>query len=339
MKIVLLSGAVVSILLCISILCYIRVTLSHITADMRVIGFIADKLIYFKDQKKLVKLSKHSPSMPIQLHKDIEMNDVWIKTQSGQDLRLVILKRKQHTSNATAVLWLHGGGYAIQKPEHDLVSMQKFVLHNGAVVIAPDYTLSVDDPYPRGLEDCYDSLVWVKSNAQILGIIKNQIFVAGGSAGGGLTAALTLLARDRQEVSIAYQIPLYPMVDYANIPNEKEKKMLIWDVKRNEIAWKVYLGEHYGSTKIPKYASPLYAGDFSNLPPLYTFVGSEDPFYEETIEYASRLKEAGVSVDCKTYEGAYHAFDIVAPNSTTSKQAWADLFVNYDYAVKHYFSK
>ncbi len=336
---VLVFCVAVSILLCITTLCYISITLSHIKADMRIIGFIADKLIYFKDQKKLIKLSKHSPSMPIQLHKDIERNDIWIKTQSGQDLRLVVLKRKQHTPNATAVLWLHGGGYAIQKPEQDLGSMQKFVLHNGAVVIAPDYTLSVVAPYPRGLEDCYDSLLWIQSNAQTIGVNKNQIFVAGGSAGGGLTAALTLLARDRKEVSIAFQIPLYPMVDYTNIPRGTEKRMLIWDVKRNEIAWKVYLGEHYESPKIPEYASPLYANDFSNLPPMYTFVGIEDPFYEETITYASRLKEAGVSVEYKTYEGAYHAFDIVAPYSKTSKQAWADLFVNYDYAVEHYFTK
>ncbi len=338
MKVVFILGAVACLLTCVSLLCYIKITLSHIKVDMRVIGFIADKLISFKDKQSLIKLSKHSPSMPIALHKDIKKTDVWIKTQTGQDLRLVVLKRKQHTPNATAVLWLHGGGYAIQKPEHDLVLMQKFVLHNSAVVIAPDYTLSVVEPYPRGLEDCYDSLLWVKNNVQTLEVNKNQIFVAGGSAGGGLTAALSLLARDRKDFSIAFQMPLYPMVDCKNIPTGKEKKMLIWDVKRNEIAWNVYLGKYDRGDSIPKYASPFYAGDFSNLPPMYTFVGTEDPFYNETIEYAHRLKNAGVKAEYKTYEGAYHAFDIVAPNSKTSKQAWDDLFVSYDYAVKNYFT-
>ncbi len=305
---------------------------------MRLIGFIANKLIDFKDKKGLIRLSRHTPSLPNKLHKDIRKNVIWIKTKFGHNLRLLILSHKAHVSNATTVLWLHGGGYAIQKPENDLGLMQKFVEHNGAVVIAPDYTLSVIEPYPRGLEDCYEALLWVKENAQTFGANKNQIFVAGGSAGGGLTASLTLLARDRKEVFIAYQMPLYPMIDYKNIASDDKKEMFIWDCKRNKIAWEVYLGKYYSNSKIPDYASPLYATDFSRLPPMYTFVGTEDPFYTETLEYVKKLQNAGVTVAYNTYEKSYHAFDSVAPFSQNAKKAWSNLLTHYDYAVEHYHS-
>ncbi len=124
----------------------------------------------------------------------------------------------------------------------------------------------------------FRKLLWIKDNATYLGIDKEQIFVGGGSGGGGLTVALSLMARDKGEVNIAFQMPLYPMLNDETIPNGKNKKTLVWDLERNEIAWKIYLGEYYNKDDIPEYAVPMRASSFEGLPPAYTFVGKKTHF-------------------------------------------------------------
>ncbi len=324
------SGFMIFIGICTFFLLYTNLTFSHIQKDLRIMGVISDILLQFDDRESLIHLSENTPTMPMSLSEEVQKDEIIISIQGNNNLRLLILSAKEKKESVPVILWLHGGGYAIQKPEDELSLMQEFVEHDGSVVIAPDYTLSVVSPYPTALEECYDTLLWIHDNATELGVDTEKIIVAGGSAGGGLTAALSLMARDRGEVSIAFQMPLYPMIDYKNIPVGNEEKMLIWDLPRNEVAWQVYLGELYKSDSVPNYASPLYAEDFSNLPPTYTFVGTEDPFYAETLSYIQKLQDADVPVTYNIYEGAYHGFNVVAPNAAVSKESWSDLFSVYD---------
>ncbi len=317
-------------------LTYINSAYSHINKDIRTLGFISDILVRFDSKESLKALSKNTPTIPFKIDENVALEEIYINTNNNLELRLLVMKPSAQYELTNAVIWFHGGGYAMKTPEDELSLMQKFVLRNDAVVISPDYTLSIDEPYPAALNDAYDTLLWVKDNSEFLNIDEEQIFIGGGSAGGGLTAALSLYARDKAEVNIAFQMPLYPMLDHTTVSTDNDEHMLVWDLKRNEIAWEVYLGELYNTNDIPIYASANTAVDYTNLPPTYTFVGTEDPFYEDTLEYIDKLSDDGVTAVCDIYNGAYHGFDVVATNAQITQDAWDNLLKAYDYAVENY---
>ena len=111
------------------------------------------------------------------------------------------------------MLWLHGGGYVMGKPEQDDTRCIQFVRELGLTVVSVDYRLAPQYPFPAALDDSYTALLWMASHAQDLGIDPARIALAGASAGGGLAAALAQLAHDRQEVRPAFQLLIFPMLD------------------------------------------------------------------------------------------------------------------------------
>lgn len=288
------------------------------------------------------------------------MREVWITREDGTQLRLCVFKPRVRQKTAINILktgshrqwdapddgvpgllWLHGGGFAVGAPEQDTTYIDAFIKESGAVVVAPDYRLSGEAPYPAALDDAYLALEWMRDHATYYGIRSDQLMVGGTSAGGGLTAALTLLARDRQEINIAFQMPIYPMLDNRSLTySARDNDAPAWNKHYNEVAWQMYLsGIEHEETDIPPYAVPILSKDYSNLPPTYTYVGTIEPFFDETMNYVSNLIEAGIPVHFKLYEGAYHGFDIIQPNANISKQARAHLMATFNYAVKNYFAK
>lgn len=263
-----------------------------------------------------------------------------IPRRDGSNLRLLVCSPLQKKQNVPGVLWIHGGGYAVGLPEQDVSFIERFILASGCIVIAPDYTLSTEKPYPAALNDCYLALLWMKEHAAEYGIRDDQLFVAGDSAGGGLTAALTIYARDKKEVSIAFQMPLYPMLDdRMETPSSQNNDAPVWNTKSNEAGWKLYLDRLYGTENVPSYAAPAREVDLSGLPPACSFVGTIEPFYDETVCYMERLKEAGVPIYFREYKGCFHAFDFIVSKSTVAKDATKFLMEIFDYAVQNYFAK
>ncbi|WP_337099905.1 alpha/beta hydrolase [Paenibacillus sp. YIM B09110] len=226
------------------------------------------------------------------------------------------------TDELPALLWIHGGGYVLGHPSGDDALCQQFVEAAGCVVISPDYRLAPDHPYPAAIEDCYAALVWTASSSEELNIDRSRIAVGGASAGGGLAAALALLARDRGGPAICFQMPLYPMIDDRNVtPSSHEITYPpVWNRANNEAAWKLYLGE-LAHEDITPYAAASRATDLAGLPPIYTCVGQLDPFRDETISYIARLAQAGVDVEFHLYPGGYHAFEVFIPEAEISKRA------------------
>lgn len=260
--------------------------------------------------------------------------DIYIERENKSPLRCCICKSKtENVTFGTGVLWIHGGGYGLGVPEVDRRFIDTFIECGNCVVFSPDYTLSIDAPYPQALEDCYTALLWMKNNSEQLGINPKQIFIGGDSAGGGLCAALALYARNKKEVAVAFQMPLYPML---NDQNADENDAPVWNSKSNKEAWNLYLGE---SKEVPIYAAPSRCDDFSALPPTITYIGTIEVFYKETVEYVKRLKEAGVEVFFEEFEGCYHGFDIVAPKSEAAKKAHQFLKTTFKYAQQNYFQK
>lgn len=261
---------------------------------------------------------------------------------TGRDIKILILRPKKNRKpkeQTPGILWIHGGGYATGMAEMVYFTRAlNLVKKYGAVVVALSYRLSIEAPYPAALEDCYAALKYLKAHTEELGANSNQIMVGGESAGGGLTAALCMYARDKGEVNIAYQMPLYPMIDDRDTESSGDNHAPVWNTKRNHSAWKIYLGDLAGGD-VPPYAAPARQADYRNLPPAYTFVGDIEPFYCETLEYIENLKKAGVEAKVDVYPNWFHAYDMMRPFRKVSKEAIAKFEEQYLYAAEHYFAE
>lgn len=254
----------------------------------------------------------------------------------GPDIRLRIF-RPNSKEVLPAMLYIHGGGYILGYPETSLKVMESYLEKRPCVIVAPDYRKAMKDPYPAALNDCYDTLLWMKENAKAWGMREDSFVVAGHSAGGGLTAAVTLKACDTGEVKIAFQMPIYPMIDHRqHLQSAKEMDIgvPVWNATNNAFAWKKYLAKV--EAPIPTYASAALAKRYDHLPPTITFVGELEPFRDETLAYVKALKESGVPVKFELFEKAYHAFESLVPDAEISKKAndfqfnaWAEFYDTY----------
>ena len=268
--------------------------------------------------------ARQAPPAPFEQSPHVTISTRTISGGDGQDMLVKIYEpAERKETQLPAVLFIHGGGYVIGHPDGSDWLCQMFVEEANCVVVSVDYRLAPEHPYPAPLEDCYAALVWMTKASDELRIDSSKIAVVGQSAGGGLTAALTLLARDRGGPAIAFQMPLYPMIDDRNVtPSSYEitDRRAVWNRGNNLAAWRMYLGEH-ANGEVSPYAAPARVKNLSGLPPTYTCVGQLDPFRDETIDYVTRLAQAGVAVEFHLYPGCYHGFEILNPESEIGKQA------------------
>ncbi len=316
-----------------------KITPEMIRPELRLMGGVIRKVMPVFDEKglrsanRMHRLFSEGRSFSLK----VNCEQVWLDRPDGSKLRVCVYTGRKKTSSCVGLLWMHGGGYGLGLPEQDIRFIENFIAAADCVVVAPDYRKSVDATYPAALEDCYQALLWMRDNCGRYNIRPNQLFVGGDSAGGGLAAAVSLYARDRGEVSIAFQMPLYPMIDDRMMTeSSQDNDAPVWNSKSNELSWKLYLGELYGSDSVPIYAAPARAEDLSDLPPTLTFVGGIEPFRDETIEFVRKLRASGVRVAFRLYKGCYHAFDIMRPNSKVGKSATGFLLKGFRYAVRNF---
>ncbi|WP_449620903.1 alpha/beta hydrolase [Robertmurraya sp. Marseille-Q9965] len=253
-------------------------------------------------------------------------NQFIVGPEANLSVRVKVYEPKVKNEVLPGLLWIHGGGYVLGTADDNDLLCQQFVTDANCVVVSVDYRLAPENPYPAPLEDCYAALKWFSENAEELGVDATRIGIAGASAGGGLTAALSLLARDRKGPQLCFQMPLYPMIDDRNnTPSSLEiTGDFIWNHDLNEKGWSMYLNGQNGTDNVSPYAAPARAEDLSGLPFTYTCVGQLDPFRDETLDYVSRLAQAGVDVEFHLYPGAYHGFELISPNASISQRAVAE---------------
>ena len=300
-----------------------RVTRDMIDPELRLVGNVAKLL--FRPTAGFFRLARRlGRRMEGRNVPGLDCDERWIGSiDDGVQVRVRIYRPPSPTTEGLlpAVLFLHGGGYAMGNPEAFASTYEQLIRTRDCVIVSPDYRKSVDAQYPAAVNDCYATLLWLKKNAAELGVRDDQIIVIGGSAGGGLTAAVTLMARDRGEVQVAYQMPLYPMIDdRMTTESMRDNDAPLWSAQHNRVAWSLYLGALSGD-EVPKYAAPARETDYTGLPPTTTFVGALDPFRDETIEYVERLRAAGVPVEFRVFEGCYHGFELVRPDSKSGRAA------------------
>jgi acetyl esterase len=207
------------------------------------------------------------------------------------------------------IVYFHGGGWVIGDLETHDHWCRAVASGSGAVVTAVDYRLAPEARFPAAAEDCYAATQWMAANAAALGVDPARIAVAGDSAGGNLAAVVSILARDRGGPRLAFQLLLCPVTEYGFETASYRDNADGYLLTRNGMVW---FWHHYLSDPAAHgqdvRASPMRAASLAGLPPAHVVTAEFDPLRDEGEAYAARLREAGVAVTAKRYEGQIHNF-------------------------------
>ena len=257
----------------------------------------------------------------------IERYDVVVPGPAGaSDPSVRVYRPRDRSGPLPCLYWIHGGGYLFGSALTDDPRLARWADELPCVVVSIDYRLAPEHPYPAPLDDCYAGLLWVAQHADELGVDPQRIAIGGASAGGGLAAALVLLARDKGEVDVWYQLLIYPMIDDRNV---SASSMIdgapIWSRAANLLGWRAYLGDLSGTDDVPAYAAAARATELDGLPPTFIGVGTLDLFRDEDIDYALRLLCAGVPTELHVYPGAPHGFESIAPGTDVAVRCQRDI--------------
>jgi acetyl esterase/lipase len=220
------------------------------------------------------------------------------------------------------VFSIHGGGFVVGSYNMDDLRFESWCSGLSLLGASVEYRLAPETPYPGPIDDCYRGLKWVYDNADELGVDRSRIGVYGVSAGGALAAGLCLLARDRGEIPLAFQLLESPMLDdRQNSPSSRLDGLAIWSKEANEFGWRSYLGESYGGPDIEPYAVPARSADLTRLPPSFVSVGAADGFRDEDVDYALRLNQASVPTELHVYPGAPHGYQMFTDSAVARQGA------------------
>ncbi|PJE97093.1 alpha/beta hydrolase [Streptomyces carminius] len=279
------------------------------------------------DPETLAQL-RQIPSTPVETllaHRRVDRREVTVPAGDGTPIPLSVLAPANpgRTTAAPCVYWMHGGGMVMGDRFSQLDIPLEWLDEFGAVVVSVDYRLAPEATGTTLVDDCHQGLLWTVEHAAELGIDPARIVVAGISAGGGLAAGLTLLARDLGTPEIAAQLLICPMLDHRNTSTSSRQhsgEPGVWTGEMNAFGWQAVLGGLAGD-EIPAYVSPALADDLSGLPTTYLDTGSAEVFRDEGTDYATRLWAAGGQAELHVWAGGCHGFDALYPQARISATA------------------
>src|SRR6185437_14842536 len=237
-------------------------------------------------------------------------------------VRVRLYRPADQPGQLPCLYWIHGGGHVLGQIEQDDPMMDHIVEAVGCAAVSVEWRRPPEHPFPAPMDDCYAGLTWTFKNAAELGVDPQRIAVGGASSGGGSAAGLALLARDRAEVPVCFQLLVYPMLDDRNVTPASlaVTEPRVWNRQCNLIGWRAYVGDAVGTDACSPYAAPTRAADLRGLPPAYLPVGDLDLFIDEDIEYALRLQQADVPTELHVYPGGIHGFDLLASGSKLAQR-------------------
>jgi acetyl esterase/lipase len=260
----------------------------------------------------------------------VDINDREIPGPEGAPaIKLRIYSPTGLATPVPGLLYIHGGGFVIGSLDSEQGRCLSLCRELGIVIVSVDYRLSPETPFPGGLEDCYAALCWTHDNAAALQLDARRLGVFGLSAGGGLSAATALLARDRNGPGICFQYLGIPEVDDRLITDSMNRFVdtPMWDRPSAELSWDYYLGDAYqrGADDVPYLAAPARLEDASGLPPAYINTMEFDPLRDEGVLYALTLMKAGISTELHSYPGTFHGSSMV-PTAEVSRREAKEMF-------------
>jgi triacylglycerol lipase len=303
-------------------------------------GFVLDAFQPFEFSVDILPLIRERMDTPVpgapdpaELFPGVTRTEVSIPGLDGDpDVAILLYEPDARATPAPALVHIHGGGYIIGSAAGDDMTARRIAAATGAVVASVDYRLAPETAAPGSVHDCYAALRWVHENAAALGVDTARVAISGISAGGGLAACLAILARDRGEYPVSFQLLVYPMLDDrtgSTVDPGPYVGEFIWTPASNRFGWASLLGHEPGGAGVSPYASAARVESVAGLPPTFISVGSLDLFAEENLDYASRLLRAGIPTEVHVYPGGYHGFNM-APTARITEAFFRDLLAALD---------
>ena len=302
---------------------------SELGAALEVIGELAPSAL---TPDLIPMLRQPNPAMPPTTDDDLRRGGAFDVSErlvpgppGAPDVSLLFCRPAGVPAPLAAVYHTHGGGMIMGDNRLGVLTLLDWSQELQFVVVSVEYRLAPECPHPGPVEDCYAGLQWTAAHADELGIDSDRIVVAGASAGGGLAAALALMARDRGGPLLIGQMLMCPMLDDRNdTPSSRQMAGRgVWDHTANETGWTALLGDARGGPDVSPYAAPARAADMSGLPPAFIDVGSAETFRDEDVTYASRIWQAGGIAELHVWPGGFHGFTMMALEAAVSRQAAA----------------
>ncbi|PZS35206.1 MAG: hypothetical protein DLM58_04175 [Pseudonocardiales bacterium] len=261
---------------------------------------------------------------------DIDHAEYSIPAFDGASIIATVLRPPGLGFRCPGIYYLHGGGMVSGSRFSEADLFPDWITRFGVAVVTLEYRLAPEHPHPIPVEDCYAGLVWTAARAEELGIDANRILVGGHSAGGGLAAAVALMARDRGGPALIGQLLMCPMLDDRDdtVSNQQFRDARgFWNGNYNLVGWTALLGERRGAGTVSPYAAPARAQDLGGLPPAYIDVGSSEVFRDEDVAYAGALWAAGGQAELHVWAGGFHGFDRfghlgLSQAATEARQNW-----------------
>jgi acetyl esterase/lipase len=240
------------------------------------------------------------------------------------DVEITIVRpRDAATRPAPGVLSIHGGGMVLGTRFFGTPELIDLAERYGAVGVAVEYRLAPEHPGPAQAEDCYAALEWMAAHTAELGIDPDRIIASGASAGGGLSAAVALMSRDRGGPRLAGQLLACPMLDDRNetVSSRQYDGIGAWDRNNNDTAWDAIAGADRFTDRVSPYTAPARAASLGGLAPAFIDVGAAETFRDEAVAYATRIWAEGGQAELHVWAGGYHGFSGFSPDAAVSRAA------------------
>jgi len=253
----------------------------------------------------------------------VRIDPITIIGSGGRRIQARIYRSPSAATDA-CIVYVHGGGMIMGSLDGYQRRCATYAAATNVPLIAVDYRLAPEHPYPAAVDDVTDAVYWVASHAEEFGIDPERIAIAGDSAGGGIAAGVTLRLRDEGGPRLACQLLVYPMLDDRTPAPTRPSRLLTWTADDNATGWGCLLGDAAGGPDVPSVAAPARATDLSGLPAAFVEGCTLDLFMDEDEAYARRLAEAGVEVVWRVRKGVPHGYDVLAPGAWISRRAWRE---------------
>ena len=242
-----------------------------------------------------------------------------VEGYDGEIINVKVIEPKEYVGNLPCLVLFHGGGFIMGSSGGHYNIAKEYAEKVPCKVVYPEYRLIPEHKFPVPPEDCYAAYKWTLENMDVLGIDPQRVYIGGDSAGGCLTASVTLMARDRGIKMPRKALMVYPATDRRMITESMRNytDTPVWDARLTKMMWEEYLGD--AEPEHPEYASPAEVYSLEEFPQTYMEVAEFDCLHDEGVMFANRLKIAGTQVELHDLKGACHGYE-TAGNSRITRE-------------------